>query len=212
MSQAVTLQPPPPISPGQSSRSPILYLGLALIALLGLVSALELRLVNSAAGKDAAQRIRRDARVRTEFGDDIHLPFAVGWGLGSEAQLYARVSGKQAHGHASVVLRSIDNQWVVTSLEVYNESEGHLINLSKPETPAKPEDLRAAGTLYFVPLGASSTADVDDLANWLGKEFGIPAKTAAHSESTTILRVVQTALNSRAASAIASGIRETRSR
>lgn len=176
MSQAVAL-PPPPIGPGQSSRSPILYLVLVLIALLGLVAALELRLVNSAAGKEAAQRIRGDIRVRAEFGDDIHLPFAVGWGLGNEAQLYAHVSGKQAHGHASVVLRSIDNQWVASSLEVYNESEAHLINLSKPETPAKPEDLRVAGTLYFVPLGASSTADVDDLANWLGKEFGLPAKT-----------------------------------
>ena len=178
MSQAATL-PPPPIGPRESSLHFLRYVVLAAVALLALFGILELRLVNSSAGKEAAQRIRGDARVRTEFGDSVHIPFACGWTFADRAQIYAYVSGTKGHGFAIVNLREYSGAWLISGLEVRNPAEGHLIDLAKPETPATAEQLKglASGTLYFVALGDLARSDVDDLVGFFEKEFDIAAKT-----------------------------------
>jgi YD repeat-containing protein len=177
MSQVASLPPPPPpIGPTSGGRSMIPYVVWALIAVLGMGALLEFRLVNSPAGKEAGQRIRGDARVRAEFGDDLHIPFAVGWVLGERTGLYLKVVGNHAHGYAIADVRVSSGQWLITGLEVHNRSEGHLINLAQPATPAKADQLQGAGSLYFVALGDTSSGDVSDLATFLLKEFGIPAK------------------------------------
>jgi predicted Zn-dependent protease len=173
MSQATSL-PPPPIGPTGSERSSIRYA--ALVVLLGLLVVLELRLLSSNAAKEAAQRIREDARVRADFGDDVHIPFAVGWRDGDQAGLYAYVTGKRAHGYAIVHLRAFGGPWLISGLEVHDQNEGHLIDLAKPGPPAKPEQLQGSGSLYFVAFGDAASGDVGDLAGFLGKEFGIPVK------------------------------------
>jgi YD repeat-containing protein len=178
MSQAATL-PPPPIGPKESGLRFIRYAIFALVALLALLFILELRLVNSSAGKEAAQRIREDARVRAEFGDNIHIPFACGWTFADRAQIYAYVSGNKGRGSATVNLREFSGAWLIAGLEVRNPREGHLINLAKPEAAATVDQLKgfASGTLYFVGLGQAASSDVDDLAAFFEKDFGIAAKT-----------------------------------
>ena len=174
MSQVVTV-PPPPI--GSKESAPYFrYVLFAVVALLGLVFILESRLVNSPAGKEAAQRIRQDARVRAEFGDDVHIPFAFGWGLADRAAIYAYVTGKSAHGLAVVDVRISGGQWLITNLELHNQGEGHTINLATREIPARAEQLQGAGSLYFVALGDAATSDTSDLASFFQKEFGIPVK------------------------------------
>jgi len=176
MSQATPL-PPPPIGTTGSQGSVLRYLLLALVVLLGLVILLELRLVNSNAGKEAAQRIRTSPQIRAEFGDDVHIPFAAGWGGGGQAVVYAFVTGKQAHGYALVNLSAFGGPWMISGLEVHDLSEGHLIDLAKPDPPAKPEQLQGPGSLYLVALGDAASGDVTELAAFLEKEFGIPVKT-----------------------------------
>jgi predicted Zn-dependent protease len=178
MSQAATL-PPPPIGPQGSSLPYFRYAVFAVVGLLALLFILELRLVNSAAGKEAAQRIRGDARVRAEFGDDIHIPFAWGWTFQDQAQIFAYVSGNKGHGSAIVNLREYSGVWLISGLEVRNPAEGHLINLAKPSTPATPEQLKGllSGTLYFVALGELASGDEGELAAFFEKDFGIAVKT-----------------------------------
>jgi YD repeat-containing protein len=176
MSQVAPL-PPPPVGSKENGPRYLRYVAFALVAALGLFVALELRLVNSSAGKEAAQRIRGDARVRAEFGDDVHIPFAMGWGLGDRAEIYVYVAGKQAHGYAIVDVNLSSSPWLVSGLEVHNSDEGHLISLASPETPARPDQLHAAGSLYFVALGDAAGSDVSDLASFYEKDFGISVKT-----------------------------------
>jgi predicted Zn-dependent protease len=149
------------------------------MGLLALLFILELRLVNSPAGKEAGQRIRGDARVRAEFGDDIHIPFAWGWAFNGQAQIYAHVSGNRGRGSAIVNMEGDGDTRAITSLEVRNAAEGHVINLNKPSTPATPEQLKgwASGTLYFVALGELANGDVDQLAAFFERDFGIAVKT-----------------------------------
>jgi YD repeat-containing protein len=175
MSQVVAL-PPPPIGPKEKSRT-LRYLMLALLALALLAVGMELRLVNCPAGKEARQRIRGDARVRGEFGDDVDVRFALGLGFVDRAWIYGWLSGKQSHGHALVELVGFGGQWEIGRLEVLNENEGHLINLDKSRTPAKLEQLRVPGSLYFVAMGEAAVGDVSELATFFEKEFEIPSKT-----------------------------------
>jgi YD repeat-containing protein len=176
MSQVVPL-PPPPISTRENGASYFRYVLLALVALVGLLVLVELRMVNSPAGKEAAKRIREDARVRAEFGDDLHIPFAFGWSFADRAGIYAYVTGKSGHGFASVDVLTSGSRWLIADLEVHNQSEGHSINLATPETPAKPEQLQGVGSLYFMALGDAARSDVSDLAGFFEKEFGIAVKT-----------------------------------
>jgi predicted Zn-dependent protease len=169
--------PPPPIGPSGSPISILRYVVLVLVVLLGLVVWFELRLVNSNAGREAAQRIRSSARVRAEFGDDVHIPLALGWGAGSDAVVYAFVTGKQTHGYAIVNLGPFGGPWTISALEVHDQSEGYLIDLAKPGPPAKPEQLQKAGSLYLVALGDAASDDVSELAGFLEKEVGIRVKT-----------------------------------
>lgn len=175
MSQTVAL-PPPPIGPKHSNHTSLRVLVVALLALAAVAVGMAWRLVNCPAGKEARQRIRADARVRAEFGDDVDVRFAVGWGFGSQARIYARLSGKQSHGHAAVELFSVGGPWQIAGLEVFNDAEGHVISLAERETPATPEQLRAPGSLYFVALGDAASGDVSELASFFEKEFGIPVK------------------------------------
>src|ERR1039458_1543048 len=170
MSQVAPL-PPPPVESKENGPPYLRYVVFALVAALGLFIALELRLVHSSAGKEAAQRIRGDARVRAEFGDDVHIPFAVGWGLGNRAETYAYVAGKQAHGYAIVDVNVSSSPWLVSGLEVHNRDEGHLISLATPETPARPDQWQAAGSLYFVALGDAAGSDVGGSATFFEKQF-----------------------------------------
>jgi predicted Zn-dependent protease len=174
MSQANPI--PPPIGPVGSQGSVFRYLVLGLVILLGLVVSLELRLVNSNAGKEAAQRIRTSPQVRAEFGDDVHIPFSAGWGDRGHAVVYAFVTGNRAHGYALVNLSAFDGPWVISGLEVHDPGEGHLIDLAKRGLPAQPEQLKGKGSLYFVALGDAASGDVGELASFLDKEFGIPVK------------------------------------
>jgi len=176
MSQVSQL-PPPPITPVDRTRIPARFLILAGLLILGLFMVWELRLLNSGAGKEAAQRIRGDARVRAEFGDDVHIPFAFGWALGKQATIYARISGRLAQGGAVVELAGNRGGWGISRLEVRNQGEGHLIDLSQAPAPAKREQLQGTGSLYFVALGDAASDDVNDLAAYFEKEFGIHAKT-----------------------------------
>jgi predicted Zn-dependent protease len=177
-SQTATL-PPPPIGPKDSSPPYLRYVVFAVVGLLGLLFILELRLVNSPAGKEAAQRIRGDARVRAEFGDNIQIPVAWGWTFQDRAEILAYVSGNKGHGSATVNLREYSETWLISQLEVRNPAEGHLINLAKPSAPATPEQLKGllSGTLYFVALGELANEDVGELAAFFEKEFGIAVKT-----------------------------------
>lgn len=176
MSQAVQL-PPPPIGPTSARQHPIRYILFGLVLILGLIFMAELRFLNSSAGKEAAQRIRENGRVRAEFGDDVHIPFAVASGFGDEARIYAIVIGNRSYGYAVVDLRKLNFAWAILTLEVHNRREGHLISLAKLATPARPEQMQGSGTLYFVALGNSANSDVADLASFFQKEFGIQAKT-----------------------------------
>jgi YD repeat-containing protein len=176
MSQVSQL-PPPPIAPIDRTGVPARFLILAGVLILGLFGVWELRLLNSSAGKEAAQRIRGDARVRAEFGDDVHIPFAYGWALGDQATIFARVSGKLSQGRAVVELSASKGGWEISRLEVHNQAEGHVINLAKPEAAATREQLQGTGNLYFVALGDAAKDDVNELAGFFEKEFGIHAKT-----------------------------------
>ncbi|MGD0990714.1 MAG: hypothetical protein ABR874_23155 [Candidatus Sulfotelmatobacter sp.] len=177
MSQTVAPLPPPPIDQQQGSGSFLRYGVFVLLILVALAIVLELRLVNSTAGKEALERIRGDERVRTEFGGDIHAPFAVGWAVSNQAWIYAFLSGKDGHGHVRVDLEDVNGKWTLSELVVYNDREGHLIDLSRPEPAAKREDLQQPGSVFFVPLGDSATADVAALAGFFEQEFGIAIKT-----------------------------------
>ncbi len=175
MSQANPL-PPPPIGPAGAQGSLLRFFGAALVVFLGVVFLLELRLVNSSAGKEAAQRIRTSPQVRAEFGDDVHIPFAAGWGDRGHAVVYAFVRGNRAHGYALVNLSAFGGPWVISGIEVHDSGEGHLIDLAQPGPRAQPEQLKGKGSLYFVALGDAASGDVGELAGFLDKEFGIPAK------------------------------------
>jgi predicted Zn-dependent protease len=178
MSYAASL-PPPPIGPTDSTRRiTFFYVALGLIAL-ALAVGYEARLLNSSAGKEAAQRIRGDVRVRGELGDDVHIPFAVGWSSGGQAVIYAYVTGGRAHAYAIVNLRALGASWMISGLEFHDPREGHLINLARPGVPAKPDQLHGSGSLYFVALGDSASGDVADLASFFEKQFGIPVKILA---------------------------------
>ena len=72
MSQVASV-PPPPISPIESGPSYFRYVLFALVALVGLVVILEMRLVNSPAGKEAAQRILGDASSGQPVSDGRDL-------------------------------------------------------------------------------------------------------------------------------------------
>lgn len=175
MSQVLQV-PPPPIGPpkGDLNLRRVMF---AIVFILGLVLLLELRLVNSAAGKEAAQRIRQNARVEGDFGNDVHLPFAVGWDSGAQGKIYAWVKGSHASGYAEVELRKQGGDWVTVGLDVHNGTEDHLISLATPAVPARREQLQGSGTLYFVALGDGADRDVADLESFFQSEFGISAKT-----------------------------------
>lgn len=175
MSQVASL-PPPPISP-KKTGSAFLYFLLAALTLMGLAFGMELRLLNSPAGKEARQRIRTDARVRVEFGDDVDVRLALGLGFVDRAWIYGWLSGKQNHGHTVVDLFAIGGPWAIGRLEVQNDGEGHLINLDQPEPPAKLDQLQAPGSLYFVAMGDAASDDAGELSRYFEKEFGIPSKT-----------------------------------
>ncbi|HEY6765067.1 MAG TPA: hypothetical protein VI386_09860 [Candidatus Sulfotelmatobacter sp.] len=171
--------PPPPIDSKSNGR--FIVFGLIVITLLGLSAALELRLVNSPAAKEAAAKIRGDPRVRAEFGADVHIPFAVGWTSGDGARIYADVRGKNAHGYAVVDLRGGGDPRELCGIEVHDQSEGHLISFASHEPPAQREDLHAppgiaADSLYFVALGDAANSDVDELALFFKEDFGISIK------------------------------------
>jgi YD repeat-containing protein len=174
MSQTVQIPPPPPIGPPKGDT--LRYVIFAAVFILGLVVLLELRLLNSPAGQEAAQRIRENPRVKAEFGDDVHIPFAVGWDFGSQGKIYPLVRGTRAHGYAVVDLAKHGVDWVIANLEVKNVAEGHLISLAPAPTPATREQLQGAGKLYFVVLGDGADGDVSDLVSFFQNEFGIPAK------------------------------------
>jgi YD repeat-containing protein len=174
MSQVAQV-PPPPIGPMPGDRHPLRYILFAAVLLLGLVFVLELRFLNSSAGKEAAQRIRGDSRVRAEFGGDVHIPFAVASGFGDEARIYAIVIGSRSYGHAVVDLLKLGGAWKISGIDIHNRREGHLISLAKPATPAKQEQLKGTGTLYLVPLGEAANSDVASLAVFFHKEFGVQA-------------------------------------
>ncbi|HWY20814.1 MAG TPA: hypothetical protein VNX26_06300 [Candidatus Acidoferrum sp.] len=175
MSQVASV-PPLPISPIEGRPSYFRYVLFTLVALVGLVVILEMRLVNSPAGKEAAQRILGDARVRAEFGEDVHIPFAFGWAFANRAGIYAYVTGKNAHGFANVDVRISGASWLITNLELHNPAEGHSINLAKPESPARLDQLQGTGSLYFVALGDLASSDVSELVSFFEKGFGISAK------------------------------------
>jgi YD repeat-containing protein len=167
-----------PTATGNTSdrRSPIAFLALILMLLAGLTVMLELQLLSSAAGKEAARRIRQDSRVRAQFGDEVHIPFAAGFASLYQAWIYSYVSGKQSHGYAVVKLNMPQDQWRISRLEVYDRNEGYVINLADPKPAARPEQLQGWGSLYFAPLGDGADADVGDLASFFLAQFGIPAK------------------------------------
>jgi predicted Zn-dependent protease len=174
MSQVAQV-PPPPIGPVAGDRHPLRYILFAAVLLLGLLFILELRFLNCSAGKEGAQRIREDPRIRAEFGDDVHIPFAVASGFGDEARIYAIVIGKRSYGYAVIDLLKLAESWKISGIDVHNRREGHLINLAKPATPAKPEQLKGSGTLYFLALGDAANRDVADLAGFFHDQFGIQA-------------------------------------
>ncbi len=168
--------PPTPNGGTNGWRSPLAYSALILVALAGLTVMLELQLLNSGAGKEAARRIRQDTRVRAQFGDDVHIPVAVGYASLYQAWIYSYVGGMRSRGYAFVELDMPRDQWRISRLEVYDRNEGYLINFADPKPAARPEQLQASGTLYFAPLGDAADADVGDLASFFQKQFGIPAK------------------------------------
>jgi YD repeat-containing protein len=178
MSQVSSLppQPPPPIDHRPSSGLLMLYGGAALVVLVVFAIFLELRLVNSQAGKDALQKIRGDARVQEEFGADIHVPIAFGWSMGNQAWILAYLVGKKSYGNVRVGMEKVNGTFLLTELEVYNHREGHLISLSRREAAAKREDLRVPGTVYFVPFEDSAKPDAASLAEFFDHEFGISTK------------------------------------
>ena len=57
-----------------------------------------------------------------------------------------------------------------------NRTEGHLIDLAKPSLPAKLDQLHRTGDIYFVALGDAAQDDVNSLARFFEKDFGIPVK------------------------------------
>jgi len=174
MSQAaIPPLPPAPAVPSGGARSRLRIIILVSIGL-GLFAVLELRLVNSAGGKEAARRICSDARVRAQFGSDVHISFAVAWAFIDRVGIYAYISGSKAQGYADVDLIPSSDGWAVFRLEVHNPSEGYMIDLSAPEEPARTDELPRQGSLYFVALGTAANADVKDLANFIQKGFGIP--------------------------------------
>jgi YD repeat-containing protein len=172
--------PPPPIGPAGNNPLLIPAVVIAALILLGLFGSFELRLLNSKAGKEAAQRIRQDPRVRAEFGNDVHIPFALAWDSGDQAEIYALVSGSEAHGYAVVDLLKLQNDWLISGLQINDKTEGHILTLSTSSThstPAPREQLQGPYTLYFVALGDAAQPDVDDLVGFFQSEFGISAKT-----------------------------------
>ncbi len=175
MSQLVAPLPPPPIRPKQRSLVPYILWGLA--AIVALVAGLEWRVAHCHGAKEALQRIRADARVRAEFGDDVTVWFGVGVGFADEGWLYGWLSGKHLHGHAIANLQGVAGQWELAGLEVVDETEGHIISLAKPETPAEPDQLKTAGSIYLVALGNTATDDTADLASFFANQLGIPIKT-----------------------------------
>jgi len=176
MSQVVPL-PPQPVSPKHSGR--FVFGVLLLVALLAVSVIFEVRLLNSGAAREAAGKIRGDSRVRADFGDDVHIPVAVGLSSGNQARIYAYVTGKLASGYALVDMQAIEGPWKIFSLEVHNQSEHHLIGFASPKPAAKPEQLQGSGNLYFVALGDAASADVSELVTFFNKEFGISIKTLA---------------------------------
>lgn len=175
MSQ-VTQVPPPPIGPSSKHRYTIWYAVFAAALIVALLIGFESRVLNSAGGKEAALKILQDPRVRAEFGDDVHIPFAFAWDTGDEADIYAYIGGKQAHGYAFIDLYQKADDWRISRLEVYDRTERHLIHFAQPDPPARPEDLHGFGTLYFVALGEGANADVAELADFFRKRFGIQSK------------------------------------
>jgi YD repeat-containing protein len=179
MSQVQPL-PPPPIGPARDNSLLIPAIVIGALVLLGLFGSFELRLLNSRAGKEAAQKIRQDPRVRAEFGNDVHIPFALAWDSGDQAEIYAYISASRAHGYAMVDLLKLQNDWLISALQINDKTEGHiltLINASQHSTPATKEQLQGPYTLYFVALGDSAQPDADDLVRFFQDQFGISAKT-----------------------------------
>jgi YD repeat-containing protein len=175
MSQLVTQLPPPPIRPKQGNPLPYILLALAAIAVL--VLGLEWRIAHCHGAEEALQRIRTDARVRAEFGDDVSVWFGVGGGFADQGWLYGWLSGKHLHGHAIANLQGVAGRWELAGLEVVDESEGHIISLAKPESPIEPDQLKAPGSIYLVALGNTATGDAADLTSFFANELGIPIKT-----------------------------------
>lgn len=142
-----------------------------------LVVGLEWRIAHCHGAKEALQRIRQDARVRAEFGDDVTVWFGVGAGFADEGWLYGWLSGKHVHGHAIANLQGVAGQWELAGLEVVDEAEGHIISLAKPESPAEPDQLKASGSIYLVALGNAATDDTADLTSFFTNQLSIPVKT-----------------------------------
>ncbi len=180
MSQLAPLPPPPPIGPARNNSLLISVVVIAALILLGLVGRFEMRLLSSRAGKEAVQRIRQDPRVRAEFGNDVQIRFALGWDSGDQAEIYAFVSGSQAHGYAVIDLLKRQDDWLISTLQINDKTEGHmltLIDLSEHSTPAAREQLQGPYSLYFVPIGDDAQPDVDDLVSFFQDQFSISAKT-----------------------------------
>jgi predicted Zn-dependent protease len=176
MSQDVSL-PPRTIERSSKGLFLLAFAALTVILLQVLIVSIQLRLMNSIAGKQGAQRVREDARVRAEFGEDVRLGYALAWSSHGRARIYGLVAGKLAQGYAVVDLRMSDGEWAMSHVEVRDLTEGHLIDLTKPGNPASPNQLHGSGSLYFVALGDAAREDATALASFIRDDVGVPVKT-----------------------------------
>lgn len=76
----------------------MLRIGIPLLGILLIFAALVTWLSNPDYMPAARQLLTQNPRVRAEFGDDVAMPFAVGWMLDDRPDIYGYVKGSQARG------------------------------------------------------------------------------------------------------------------
>ena len=163
-------------NPVSAERTPkLLIAAMSLLAICTVVGLYETWLMHSDFLAAVRARMLQEPRIRTEFGNDVRIPIAMGWNLNGVATVFAYVKGSEARGFGFFEMYRSSGVWALSQGEIHDVTEDHVLNLSPVGGLAKADQLHANRRLYLVAFGASAAAEVDGLAQFLQEELGVHA-------------------------------------
>jgi predicted Zn-dependent protease len=131
---------------------------------------------NSSAVNAAHRLIVQDVRVRDTLGQSLSMPLALGWTFNGESRFFALITTGNSGGFVVAHALQRSSSWEFTRLEVVDQTENYLIDLSPTTTAASSDELHVQGRIYLIALGDSAKNEVNSLAHFLNDDFKVPVK------------------------------------